>query len=117
MIMTKEIETIKKHIHQLYNSLMKKENKNSALLDICDVLLRCYQIVDQEKYPERLINRLVNYIYVLGHDNHIGFYDDDAVSLRYLANVGKRAGINGVYRANITDKSQFYGLFDDIPKH
>lgn len=44
--MTEEIETIKKHIHQLYNSLMKKENKNSALLDICDVLLRCYQIVD-----------------------------------------------------------------------
>ncbi|HFC9132622.1 TPA: bacteriocin immunity protein, partial [Enterococcus faecium] len=50
-----DIRETKKIIHELYNSLMKRD-KTKAILDITDVLLQVYKKIDSEKYPEILIN-------------------------------------------------------------
>lgn len=50
-----------------------KRDKTKAILDITDVLLQVYKKIDSEKYPEILINKLVNYIYIVGFDNKIHF--------------------------------------------
>ena len=38
--------------------------------------LQVYKKIDSEKYPEILINKLVNYIYIVGFDNKIHFFQE-----------------------------------------
>ena len=81
-----DIREIKKIIHELYNSLMKRD-KTKAILDITDVLLQVYKKIDSEKYPEILINKLVNYIYIVGFDNKIHFLGNDEKLLIELGDI------------------------------
>lgn len=109
-----DIELTKQYIHDLYNELMQQSNKNSALLDITDVLLQVYSKIDQTKNKEALLNRMVNYIYIVGFSN-INLSKKAENDLIELGDIAKRAGWNGIYRGNSVDKSQFYGMFENMP--
>lgn len=87
-----------------------KRDETKAILDITDVLLQVYKKIDSEKYPEILINKLVKYIYIVGFDNKIHFLGNDEKLLIELGDISKKAGINSKYKANFTDKSQFYSI-------
>lgn len=110
------IKETKEVIHELYNSLMDRPQKPSGLLDITDVLLQVYKKLDTVRYPEYLINKLVNYIYSVGFDQKIRFMGRDGELLRKLADESKKAGINSRYRADYSAKSQFYSLSEEIPR-
>ena len=116
MVKKVNIETTKEVIHELYNNLMAREDKPSGLLDITDVLLQVYKKLDTVKYPEYLINKLVNYIYSVGFDQKIRFMGRDGVLLRKLADESNKAGLNSRYRADYSAKSQFYSLTERIPR-
>ena len=105
-------EEIKKLIHDLYNKLHKCTNPSSELTDIMDVLLQVYKKMDKTKYPERLINRLVNYIYSTGLKGKLYFSKDENEIIAQLGIIGQKAGLNGRYKADYGDKSQFYSYFD-----
>lgn len=109
-----DIEKTKNYIHNLYDSLMEHSDKNSALLDITDVLSQVYLKLDTAKNPEALVNRMVNYIYIVGFSN-INLSKDENDNLNELGDSAKRAGWNGVYRGNSVDKSQFYSIFEKMP--
>ena len=110
------IDHTKKVIHELYNSLMTRPNQTKELLDITDVLFKIYKKIDTAKYPEILVNKLVNYIYIVGFDNKIRFIDNDEKLLIELGDISKKAGINSKYKANFTDKSQFYSYSETMPQ-
>ncbi len=74
--------------------------KTKAILDITDVLLQVYEKIDSEKYPEILINKMVNYIYIVGFDNKIHLLENDEKLLIELEDIPKKAGINSKYKAN-----------------
>lgn len=70
-----------------------KRDKTKAILDITHVLLQVYKKIDSEKYPEILINKMVNYIYIVGFDNKIHFLGNDEKLLIELGDISKKAGI------------------------
>lgn len=111
-----EIEQTKAAIHELYNSLLQQPEQSPALLNITDVLLQVYQKLDQVKNPEVLMNKLVNYIYVVGFDAKLHFLGRDEKLLQALEVPAKKAGFNSKYRANFSDKSQFYSYNEEIPR-
>ena len=115
--MTKKVNVnyVKEVIHELYNSLAERPEKSSALLDILDVLAQVYKKIDQEEYPEYLVDRLVKNIYMVGFNNRIRFLGEDGKLLVKLSDV-KKAGLNSRYRADYSDKSQFYGFLEDFPR-
>ncbi|APU72447.1 hypothetical protein IV63_GL001261 [Companilactobacillus crustorum] len=93
---------------------MQHESKSASMLNITDVLAQVYKKIDKAKNPEALINRMVNYIYIEGFSRmHLSKNEEN--DLIELGNISKRAGFNGVYRGNTTDKSQFYGIFEKMP--
>ncbi|MCV5888766.1 bacteriocin immunity protein, partial [Escherichia coli] len=57
------VNHVKEVVHEMYNSLAERPEKNSGLLDILDVLAQVYKKIDQEEHPEYLVDRLVKYIY------------------------------------------------------
>lgn len=116
--MTKKVNVnyVKEVIHELYNSLAERPEKSSGLLDILDVLRQVYKKIDQEEYPEYLVDRLVKYIYMVGFNNRIHFLGEDGKLLVKLSDVAKKAGLNSRYRADYSDKSQFYGFLEDFPR-
>lgn len=107
------VNYVKEVIHELYNSLAERSEKSSALLDILDVLAQVYKKIDQEEY---LVDRLVKYIYMVGFNNRIRFLGEDGKLLVKLSDVAKKAGLNSRYRADYSDKSQFYGFLEDFPR-
>ena len=60
-----------------------------------------------ELYPSPFINRLVNYLYFTAYTNNIRFTEYQEELIRNLSEIGRTAGINGLYRADYGDKSQF----------
>lgn len=116
MIQKVDVEFVKEVIHKLYNSLAERPDKRSGLLDILDVLAQVYKKIDKEEYPEYLVDRLVKYIYTVGFNNKIRFLGGDGKLLVELSDVAKKAGLNSRYRADYSDKSQFYGFFEDYPR-
>lgn len=62
-----------------------------------------------------LLNRMVNYIYTEGFGRVHLSRDQDRLLIE-LGDVSKKAGYNGMNRGNFTDKSQFYGLFEPMPR-
>ena len=58
-------------------------------------------------YNIPLINRLVNYIYFTAYTQKLTFSSHEEDIIRELSNIGKYAGLNGVYRSDYGDKSQF----------
>ena len=92
------IKETKEVIHELYNSLMDRPQKPSGLLDITDVLLQVYKKLDTVRYPEYLINKLVNYIYSVGFDQKIRFMGRDGELLRKRIKEKIEEIMNEVYK-------------------
>lgn len=93
-------------VHSLYNSLSKSKENNFD--DIKEVLLKVYtklDLYDEKNIP--LINRLVNYIYFTAYTKKLTFSPNEENIIRELSEIGKYAGLNGVYRSDYGDKSQF----------
>ncbi|MGM0212778.1 bacteriocin immunity protein [Enterococcus sp. AZ109] len=105
-------ETAQELVHNLYNYLVKQPDPSEGLQDIIEVLLQVYKKLDTAKNPEALVNRLVNYIYSVGFNQHIHFDKPAEKLLNGLSAIGQRAGLNGVYRSNTSDKTQFFGYLD-----
>ncbi|AUI16609.1 bacteriocin immunity protein [Enterococcus faecium] len=81
-----------------------------TLSDILEVLQKVYLKLEKQKYeldPGPLINRLVNYLYFTAYTNKIRFTEYQEELIRNLSEIGRTAGINGLYRADYGDKSQF----------
>ena len=76
--------------------------------DIKEVLLKVYVKLDtNEDKNIPIINRLVNYLYFTGYTNNLTFSSEENELIKQLAEIGKYAGLNGVYRSDYGDKSQF----------
>lgn len=102
----KEMNNSKDLVHSLYNSIA--ESKKNNFDDIKEVLLKVYvklDLSDEENVP--LINRLVNYIYFTTYTGKLHFSPNEENIIKKLAGIGKCAGLNGVYRSDYGDKSQF----------
>ncbi|KRO00018.1 bacteriocin immunity protein [Companilactobacillus kimchiensis] len=108
-------EDAKLHIHNLYNSLNQRQEKPSYLLNITDVLAQVYLKMDTAKNPEVWLNRLANYIYN-EEFNRIHLTREEDKDLMALGNLSKSAGWNGMNRGNFNDKSQFYSIFERMPR-
>lgn len=107
-----DVISVKNNIHQLYNSLQDRELKSSELLDITDILLQVYTKLDSVNNPEALINRLVNYIRSVSLKGKIKYNAEEEKAMIDLAEFAQKAGLNGLYRGDFSDKSQFYSYFD-----
>lgn len=102
-------------VHDLYNELIQRE-QTPELTDITDVLLQVYKKLDTVKDPEVWVNRLVNYIYLVGKAGNVEFGHNAEAKLIALGDISKLAGWNGHNRAAYNDKMQFYGVLDPKPK-
>lgn len=113
----KDIRTnTKLYVKELYDLLLERDDQSSELLDIIDVLLQVYKKIDEVKNPEALVNRLVNYIRIIASTGRIHFPTDQEKLIIELGVIGQKAGLNGLYMADFSDKSQFYSIFEKIPK-
>ncbi|EGO9277175.1 bacteriocin immunity protein [Enterococcus faecalis] len=101
-------ELAREYIHKLYNLLNKRKDNTSELLDITDVLLQVYKKLDTVENPEALVNRLVNYIRSMALKGRIYFPSTEEHLMIELGVIGQKAGLNGLYKADYSDKSQFY---------
>lgn len=108
-----DIENVKNIIHELYNSLEGRQNKSNELLDITDVLFQVYLKIDSANNPEALVNRLVHYIRSVSLKGRIYYPPKDENLMIKLGIIGQKAGINGLYKADFSDKSQFFSYFDN----
>lgn len=88
----------KQIVHELYNDIsISKDPKYS---DILEVLQKVYLKLEKQKYeldPSPLINRLVNYLYFTAYTNKIRFTEYQEELIRNLSEIGRTAGINGLY--------------------
>ncbi|MFC6176814.1 bacteriocin immunity protein [Companilactobacillus huachuanensis] len=108
-------ETAKENIRILYDSLMKRSEKSSHLLNITDVLKQVYVKIDNAKDPSVLISRLVKYIYVEGF-SRVVLSKDEERALMELGDLSKGASWNGMNSGDFNDKSQFYSFTEPIPQ-
>lgn len=93
-------------VHSLYNSISHSQKNDFD--DIKEVLLKVYEkldLYDEKNIP--LINRLVNYIYFTAYTKKLHFSSNEENIIKELSEIGKYAGLNGVYRSDYGDKSQF----------
>ncbi|BDP90294.1 hypothetical protein EfmGK923_04670 [Enterococcus faecium] len=104
----------KQIVHELYNDIsISKDPKYS---DILEVLQKVYLKLEKQKYeldPGPLINRLVNYLYFTAYTNKIRFTEYQEELIRNLSEIGRTAGINGLYtlmKKGITTKKGHQGL-------
>ncbi len=102
--MTKQNHS-KQLIHNLYNSIAQSDVKNSE--DISEVLLKVYSKLDDSKENERLINRLVNYIYFTALTEKIAFNEEQNDLINQLNEIGGKVGVNNTYRSPIGSKYSF----------
>ena len=114
---TKLINQAQTDIKELLGILNNYEKKQSELLDIIDVLAQVYRKLPETKNPEALLNRLVNYIRSVALAGRIHFPTNEEKSIADIGILGQRAGLNGVYMADYSAKSQFYSIFEEIPRH
>ena len=101
-----EMNRSKDLVHSLYNSISQSKKNNFD--DIKEVLLKVYvklDLSDEKNIP--LINRLVNYIYFTAYTEKLHFSSNEEKIIKELSEIGKHAGLNGVYRSDYGDKSQF----------
>lgn len=94
--------TSKEIVHDLYNSIDQRNME-----DIKEVLIKVYKKLDDFRENEPLINRLVNFIYFTAFNQNLHFSKEQESLIRKLSEIGKKAGINGVYRSAYGDKTQF----------
>ncbi|MCD2257468.1 bacteriocin immunity protein [Lactobacillus sp. CC-MHH1034] len=103
-------------ISHLLKAMTKWTPQTSELLDITDVLAQVYQKIDTAKNPEALVNRLVNYIRIVSSKGRLHFPPAEEKLMIDLGAIGQRAGLNGSYMADFSDKSQFYSYTEQIPR-
>lgn len=114
---TKLINQAQADIKELLGLLNHFENQSTELLDILDVLAQVYRKLPEAKNPEAVLNRLVNYIRSVALAGRIHFPKKEEALIIDLGVLGQRAGLNGVYMSDFSDKSQFYNIFEEIPRH
>lgn len=114
---TKLINQAQTNIKELLGILNNYEKKQSELLDIIDVLAQVYRKLPETKNPEALLNRLVNYIRSVALAGQIHFPTNEEKLIADIGVLGQRAGLNGVYMADYSAKSQFYSIFEEISRH
>lgn len=104
-------------IEDLNKGLLKYDNQSSELLDIIDVLNQVEKKVDSDKNPESLIIKMINYIRSMAMKGKIHFLKPEESIIIDLGTFGQKAGLNGQYMADFSDKSQFYSFNEEIPRH
>ncbi len=105
------LEDSKNYTSTLYSLLVDNVDK-PGYSDICDVLLQVSKKLDNTQSVEALINRLVNYIRITASTYKIIFSKKEEELIIKLGVIGQKAGLNGQYMADFSDKSQFYSVFD-----
>jgi hypothetical protein len=108
--------TARQTIHDLYQLLAQRPDQTAALLDIRDVLLQVYRKLETSKRPEVWVNRLMNYIRNAAIKDRLYFPKEQEALMLDLGEIGQKAGFNSQYRADFSDKSQFYGLTETMPR-
>jgi transcriptional regulator with XRE-family HTH domain len=109
--------TAKQYIKELFALLRHRPDQSGQMLDILDVLAQVYRKLDTAKNPEALLNRMTNYIRVTARSGRITFPKPQESLLGELAWIGAKAGWNGAYMSDFSDKRQFYGLLEKMPRH
>ncbi|MBR6896222.1 MAG: bacteriocin immunity protein [Lactococcus sp.] len=107
----------KEIVMDLYHVIEKRDIKSIQILDILDVLLQVDKRLDNEKYPERLINKLTQYIRITASTGKVKFTSEEEKLTIQLSVIGQKAGLNGAYMADFSDKSQFYKFGQQVPCH
>lgn len=97
----------KHNIELLYLSLQSKLIA-PGIRDITDVILQVNKQIATSKNPAALANRMVNYIRITASSEKLHFSKADEKLIIDLGVIGQRAGLNGQYMADFSDKSQFY---------
>ncbi|EIW12754.1 bacteriocin immunity protein [Lactiplantibacillus pentosus KCA1] len=104
-------------IQGLIVKLSEWPDQSGDLLDIIDVLTQVDKKIGTVRNPEALVNRLVNYIRSVAIKGRLHFPDDEEKLMIDLGTIGQKAGLNGAYMADFSDKSQFYGMLEEVPQH
>jgi hypothetical protein len=110
-------EDAQKDAQELFNYLEKRRTTNNSpeLLDIMDVLLQVIKNISSTKNPAALVNRLVNYIRSIALASRIHFSKPEEDLIIKLEIFGQKAGLNGAYMADFSDKSYFYKWSEEVP--
>ncbi len=106
------IDNCKMTINSLYELIVKRDDykTNTGLQDITDVLSQVDKTIDGSKYPERLISKLVSYIYSMGPAHKIFFPKDQEALINKLGVFGQKAGNAGLYYASFDTKADFFKI-------
>ncbi|TWW12469.1 bacteriocin immunity protein [Dellaglioa algida] len=110
-----EQKVIKETIRDLISALEIRQLQSTELLDIIDVLSQVRTKLDSEKNPPALVNRLVNYIRSVSLKGRIHFLSNEEKLIIKLSLIGQKAGLNGLYMADFSDKTQFYSYLEKMP--
>ncbi|WP_419182006.1 bacteriocin immunity protein [Lacticaseibacillus pabuli] len=110
-----ERETASQEVQELSSLLVAEDNQSPQMLDIIDVLGQVSKRLDKVKDPAPLINRLVNYIRISASNGRLDFSKDQEKLMIELGYISQKAGRNGLYMADFSDKSQFYGFTEQMP--
>jgi len=108
---------VKAAIGELLKELTNYDNQSPELLDIIDVLGQVEKKIDKKKHPETLVIRMVNYIRSTAMKGQIHFLKPEESIIIDLGVFGQKAGLNGQYMADFSDKSQFYSFTEQMPRH
>lgn len=105
-----DIEDSKKLINSLHDLLVTRPdyNDNSGLKDITDVLIQVNKTIETNKYPERLVSKLVAYIYSMGPAHKIFFPKEQESIINELGVIAQKAGNTGLYYASTDTKDDFF---------
>jgi len=100
----------KKIIKSLYELIVQRNDYKTehSLHDITDVLLQVEKIIDSSKYPERLISKLVSYIYSMGPAHKIYFPKEQEELIDNLGVIAQKSGNTGLYYASFDTKDDFF---------
>jgi transcriptional regulator with XRE-family HTH domain len=111
------VQTSRQYIEELLSMLEQEHSVRPEMLDIIDVLHQVDKKLDAHKNPAALVNRMINYLRIRASAGRIVFPKPQEALIGELAWIGNSAGWNGAYRADFTDKSQFYGFMENYPRH
>ena len=104
------IKKSKELISSLYELLIKRDdyNENTGLQDITDVLIQVNKTIDTNKYPERLVSKLISYLYSMGPAHRIFFPRDQESLIDQLGVIAQKSGNTGLYSGSFDFKSEFF---------
>ncbi|WP_026049580.1 bacteriocin immunity protein [Liquorilactobacillus vini] len=111
------VQKSQEYIDRLIAILDNREVKSAKLNDIIDVLRQVSKKLSTAKNPEALVMRLINYIRSVSMAGRLHYSKEEENLIINLEMIGQKVGLNGQYMADFGDKSQFYSIFEQIPKH